>query len=83
MPWVTGGVRLLLDVYERVIAAAGDLPPATLVVEHGLLADAEQRERAVRLGVGVTVQHPLLWNMGSQMLTTWGPWRAADANPNR
>ena len=59
----------------------GPLPPWTLVIEHGLLADAEQRARAVRGGFGITVQHPILWNMGSEMLITWGPERTRRVNP--
>jgi len=74
-------VRTLLDVYEGVVAAVGPLPPWTLVVEHALLSDATQRDRAVRGGFGVTVQHTLLWNMGSEMLTTWGPERTRHVNP--
>jgi predicted amidohydrolase YtcJ len=74
-------VRTLLDVYEAVVNEVGSLPPWTLVIEHGLLADAEQRARAVRGGFGVTVQHPILWNMGSEMLVTWGPERTARVNP--
>ena len=74
-------VRTVLDVYEAVVAQAGELPPWTLVVEHALLSDAAQRERAVRGGFGVTVQHPLLWNMGSEMLATWGPERTREVNP--
>jgi len=27
------------------------------------------------------VQHPLLWNMGSEMLVTWGAERTAQVNP--
>jgi predicted amidohydrolase YtcJ len=74
-------VRTLLDVYERVVAEVGRPPPWTLVIEHALLADAEQRARAVRAGFGVTVQHPILWNMASEMLVAWGPERTRDANP--
>jgi predicted amidohydrolase YtcJ len=74
-------VRTLLDVYEAVVAEVGPLPPWTLVIEHGLLADAEQRARAVQGGFGVTVQHPILWNMGSEMLLTWGPERTRRVNP--
>jgi predicted amidohydrolase YtcJ len=74
-------VRTLLDVYEAVVAAVGPLPPWTLVVEHALLSDAAQRERAVRGGFGVTVQHALLWNMGSEMLQRWGPDRTRNVNP--
>jgi predicted amidohydrolase YtcJ len=74
-------VRTLLDVYEAVVTKVGPLPPWTLVIEHGLLADAEQRARAARGGFGVTVQHPILWNMGSEMLITWGSERTGLVNP--
>ena len=74
-------VRTLLDIYEGVAAAVGPLPPWTLVIEHALLSDATQRERAVRGGFGITVQHALLWNMGSEMLQTWGPDRTRRVNP--
>jgi len=74
-------VRTLLDVYEGVVAETGPLPPWTLVIEHALLSDPAQRERAVRGRFGITVQYPLLWNMGSEMLHTWGPDRTARVNP--
>jgi predicted amidohydrolase YtcJ len=74
-------VRTVLDVYEAVAAAAGPLPPWTLVIEHALLAGPVQRKRAAAGGFGVTVQHPLLWNMGSEMLRTWGPDRTRQVNP--
>jgi predicted amidohydrolase YtcJ len=74
-------VRTLLDVYEGVVAQTGALPPWTLVIEHALLSDRAQRERAVRDGFGITVQHALLWNMGSEMLVTWGPERTWQVNP--
>jgi predicted amidohydrolase YtcJ len=74
-------VRILLDVYEAVAAQTGPLPPWTLVIEHALLCDAAQRQRAVRGGFGVTVQHTLLWNMGSEMLVTWGAERTRNVNP--
>ena len=74
-------VRTLLDVYEAVVAEVGPVPPWTLVIEHALLSDPAQRERAVRGGFGVTVQHALLWNMGSGMLVTWGPERTSQVTP--
>jgi len=74
-------VRTLLDVYEAVIAHSGPLPPWTLTIEHALLADAAQRQRAVQGGFGITVQHAILWNMGSEMLHAWGPDRTARVNP--
>jgi len=74
-------VRTLLDVYEGVVATTGELPPWTLVIEHALLSDPAQRERAVRNGFGITVQHALLWNMGKEMLVTWGAERTRQVNP--
>src|SRR5258708_13076905 len=74
-------VRALLDVYEAVVARTGVLPRWTLVIEHALLSDSEQRQRAVRGGFAITVQHTLLWNMGSEMLLTWGKERTRNANP--
>jgi predicted amidohydrolase YtcJ len=74
-------LRTLLDVYERVVAVTGPLPPWTLVIEHALLSDPVQRERAVRGGFGITVQHALLWNMASEMLINWGPDRTQQVNP--
>jgi predicted amidohydrolase YtcJ len=73
-------VRLVLDAYER-IQQSTVVPPGGLVLEHALLADALQRARAVRLGVPVTLEHSLLWNMGSEMLTAWGPQRTARVSP--
>ena len=74
-------MRTLLDVYEAVVTKVGPLPPWTLVIEHALLSDPAQRKRAVTDGFAVTVQHSLLWNMGSEMLTTWGPERTRQVNP--
>src|SRR5215472_7550030 len=74
-------VRTLLDVYEAVVEATGPLPPWTLVIEHALLTDSVQRERAVRDGFGITVQHALLWNMGTEFLVNWGPERTQRVNP--
>ena len=74
-------LRTLLDVYEAVAAQVGPLPPWTLVIEHGMLSDAGLRERAVRGGFNVTVQHPVLWNMASEMLITWGAERTRRVTP--
>jgi predicted amidohydrolase YtcJ len=74
-------VRTLLDVYEGVVAEAGPVPPWTLVIEHAMVTDAALRERAVRDGFGVTVQHPVLWNMASEMVVTWGSERTRQVTP--
>jgi predicted amidohydrolase YtcJ len=74
-------VRTLLDVYEAVVGQTGPVPPWTLVIEHAMLSDAALRDRAVRGGFNVTVQYPLLWNMASEMLVTWGPERTRQITP--
>ena len=74
-------VRRVLDAYEQVVLRHPDLPPGTLVIEHAFLADAAARERAVRLGVGITVQHPLLYSLGGNLVRYWGPDRASQVMP--
>ena len=39
--------------------------------------------RAVRLGVGITVQHPLLYSLGGNLVRYWGPDRASQVMPVR
>lgn len=76
-------VRTLLDVYEQVIQGNPGLGPGSLVLEHGFLADARQRARAIRLGIPVTVQHPLLYTLGSVLLEGWGEQRTREIMPVR
>lgn len=76
-------VRTLLDVYEQVIQENPSLKPGSLVIEHGFLADAQQRARAIRLGIPVTVQHPLLYTLGSVLLEGWGEERTRAIMPVR
>jgi predicted amidohydrolase YtcJ len=76
-------VRTLLDAYEKVTEANPGIKPGTLVIEHAFLADETQRARAIRLGVGITVQHPLLYALGGQLLAKFGPERTARISPVR
>jgi predicted amidohydrolase YtcJ len=76
-------VRVLLDVYERVLEDIPGLPPGTLVMEHGGLAGARQRERAVALGIPVTVQQPLLHDTAEVGRGFWGADRVAALFPAR
>jgi predicted amidohydrolase YtcJ len=76
-------VQTVLDAYERVITANPHLKPGTLVIEHAFLADATQRGRARRLGVGVTVQQPLLYEQGAQLRASWGQERTSQILPIR
>jgi predicted amidohydrolase YtcJ len=76
-------VRTALDVYEQIIQENPGLPPGTLVLEHAFLANAEQRARAIRLGVWVTIQHPLLYTLGPILLQGWGEARTREVMPVR
>ena len=76
-------VRTVLDVYEQALEQNPGTPPGTLVVEHAFLADQSQRARAIALGVSITVQHPLLYVNGKEILESWGPERAAAVMPVR
>ncbi|MEU6236228.1 amidohydrolase [Kitasatospora sp. NPDC047058] len=77
------GVRTLLDLYERVHRRIPGLPRGTLVMEHGGLADRAQRHRAVRLGVPVTIQQPLLHDAAAIQTEYWGRDRVAALFPAR
>jgi predicted amidohydrolase YtcJ len=72
-----------LDAYERVHRSHRSVPAGHLAVEHALVADEAQRLRTAQLGVGVTVQHPLLDLYGAQMVEEWGDELAARASPVR
>ena len=76
-------VRVLLDVYERVLANNPGLPAGTLVMEHGGLAGPEQRARAIALGIPVTIQQPLLHDTAEVEREFWGPERIAALFPAR
>ncbi|GAA1387624.1 amidohydrolase [Kitasatospora putterlickiae] len=81
--WGDRGLRVLLDVFEDVLARRPGLPAGTLVVEHGGLARPEQRARAIALGVPVTVQHPLLHDGALTQRRAWGAERTGALFPLR
>ncbi|MFJ7275219.1 amidohydrolase [Kitasatospora sp. NPDC098663] len=81
--WGDRGLRTLLDVFEEVLNQRPGLPPGTLVVEHGGLARADQRARAIALGIPVTVQHPLLHDGALAQQRAWGEERTAGIFPLR
>lgn len=76
-------VRVLLDVYERVLRDNPGLAPGDLVIEHGGLARPEQRARAVAMGIPVTIQQPLLHDTAEVEREYWGPGRVAELFPAR
>jgi len=76
-------VMTAVDAYERIIARHPELPKGWLVIEHAFLADHELRTRVVELGIAVTVQHPLLWFLGANMVKYWGDRRTDESFPVR
>jgi predicted amidohydrolase YtcJ len=74
-------VRTVLDCYERAFRHHPGLAPGSLALEHAFLADRTQRARAISMGVHVTVQHPLLYALGAQLLEYWGPARTGQVMP--
>jgi predicted amidohydrolase YtcJ len=62
-------VRTLLDVYEHVFKEVPSLPK---VLEHGGLSPARERARAIKMGIPVTVQHPLLHDLAFGLIQGWG-----------
>jgi predicted amidohydrolase YtcJ len=76
-------VRTILDVYQRALSENPGTPAGTLVIEHACLANAEQRARAVRMGVAITVQHSLFYTNSADFLRSWGPERTSRIMPVR
>ncbi|MEU7642983.1 amidohydrolase [Streptomyces sp. NPDC039016] len=77
------GVRTLLDMFERVRARIPGLPYGALVMEHGGIADDEQRRRAAALRIPVTVQQALLYDVATVQSEYWGEERVAHLFPAR
>jgi predicted amidohydrolase YtcJ len=73
-------LQAALDAYEAV-SNGRRLRRGHLVLEHGFFADEQTRRRIVKLGVGVCVQHPLVYFLGGNMLRYWGSERTAAALP--
>ena len=75
--------RILLDVYEQLLKRHPNLPKGSLVMEHGALATAEQRKRAITLGIPVTVQLPFLHDVAGIQEVYWGQERVSRTFPLR
>jgi predicted amidohydrolase YtcJ len=74
-------VATVLDAYESVLARHPGARPGSLVIEHAFMADDDVRRRVVTAGMGVTIQHPLLYALAGNMLTHWGPQRTERVMP--
>jgi predicted amidohydrolase YtcJ len=76
-------VRIILDVYTELAKRHPNMPPGTLVIEHGGLATAEQRARVAALNIPVTVQFPLLHDIAGISEVYYGRDRVSQFFPVR
>ena len=53
------------------------------MLEHAFLPSERDFDRTGTMGVGVTLQHALVYALGGNMSTYWGAERAADCTPAR
>jgi predicted amidohydrolase YtcJ len=81
--WGDRAVHTLLDVYERVLKDNPNVPKGSLVLEHGGLSPANERARAIKMGIPVTVQQPLLHDLAFGLIAGLGTRRTADVFPTR
>jgi predicted amidohydrolase YtcJ len=65
------------------IAENPGIKPGTLVIEHGMLAYAEQRARAIKLEIPITVEQSVLYALGAEFLARWGEERLRQIVPIR
>lgn len=76
-------VEMVVDTYEQVIKDLDAGDEHGLVIEHAFFANEKVRSRVISLGIPVTVQHPLLYALGGNMLTYWGEERTREVMPIR
>jgi predicted amidohydrolase YtcJ len=76
-------VRTLLDAYMRIIAENPGIKQGTLVMEHGMLAYDDQRARAIKLGIPITVEQSVVNALSAEFLARWGEERLRQLVPIR
>lgn len=68
-------VDIALEVYEAV-NADGPIYGKRFCLEHAFLPSRKNIEQIKRMGIVVSVQQPLVYSLGGNMLTYWGEERA-------
>ena len=76
-------VRMVLDAYQRALAAGLATDPRRLVVEHALSCAPETITRLATSGVGVSVHPGIVYEFADDVRRYWGASRAARAAPVR
>ena len=73
-------MEMALNAFERARASTRGRGH---VLEHAFTPVQGAMERVGDLGVGVTLQHALVYSLAGNMLTYWGRQRAEDCTPSR
>jgi predicted amidohydrolase YtcJ len=76
-------VRMVLDAYERALAAGLARRPRQLVVEHALDCAPPTIERLAASGVSVSAHPGIVYEFAADVREHWGEARAARAAPVR
>ena len=76
-------VRMVLDVYEKALAAGLAREPRQLVVEHALNCTPETIRRLAVSGVGVSAHPGIVYEFADEMRRYWGAENSAKAAPVR
>jgi predicted amidohydrolase YtcJ len=76
-------VRMVLDAYQRALAAGLVADPGRLVVEHALSCAPETIARLAASGVGVSVHPAIVYEFADDVRRHWGAERTARAAPVR
>jgi predicted amidohydrolase YtcJ len=76
-------VRMVLDAYQRALAAGQVADPRRLVVEHALSCTPETIARLAASGVSVSVHPAIVYEFADDVRRHWGAERAARAAPVR
>jgi predicted amidohydrolase YtcJ len=76
-------VRMVLDAYERALAAGLARDPGGLVIEHALDCAPQTIRRLAASGVGVSAHPGIVYEFADDVRRHWGAERAARAAPLR
>jgi predicted amidohydrolase YtcJ len=76
-------VRVVLDAYERALAAGWAAEPRQLVIEHALDCAPETIRRLAAAGVSVSAHPGIVYEFADDIRRYWGEQNAARAAPVR
>jgi predicted amidohydrolase YtcJ len=76
-------VRVVLDAYQRALAAGWAAEPRQLVIEHALNCAPETIQRLAAAGVSVSAHPGIVYEFADDIRRYWGEQNAARAAPVR